>query len=100
VTAVLKRFAYNERQLQVTRETKIWGVGHSSHIFWGCPDSHDTQHDCVTVYSIKIKTIYLIISLLQITDSRNLSKFPSSSIFNRINVCFCFNSTLSVDHAI
>jgi len=35
VTAVLKRFAYNERQLQVTRDTKIWGVGHSSPIFWG-----------------------------------------------------------------
>ena len=99
VTAVLKKFTYDERQLQVTRETKILGVGHSIPIFW-VSGSHDTQNYCVTVYGIKIKTIYLIILLLQITDSRNLSKFPSSSIFNCVNVCFCFNSTLSVDLAI
>ena len=89
----------SSRQLQVTRETKIWGVGHSSPNFLGCPDFHDTQSDCATVYDIK--TSYLIISLLEITDSRIFFyKFPSSSIFNRVNVCFCFNSTSPVDLAI
>jgi len=68
-----------------SQERPKFGVSDTPAPFFGCPDSHDTQHDCVTVYGIKIKTIYLINLLLQITDSRNLSKFPSSSIFN----CAC-----------
>jgi len=66
VSSVEKVYRYDKPQLQVTRYTKIWGVGHLQHKFFRGPDTHDTHSGCTNASRVnKNKEVPLVLQKLE-----------------------------------